>query len=92
MWAAEPSRSGSDPLLRELLVQVEAHRAGWEAAGSAISLPAERFRTPGVEMTGAGTRWPEVVHAAFHSPWAWARTGELETDLEEVPRRWIADA
>jgi NADPH2:quinone reductase len=63
-----------------------------EAAGPAISLPAEAIRTSGVEITGAGNIPPEVVPEAMTQVWDWIKENKLCIDIERVPLKDIADA
>jgi NADPH:quinone reductase-like Zn-dependent oxidoreductase len=63
-----------------------------QAAGPTITLPADRLRTSGLELTGIGTVAPEVIAEALAQTWEWTRTGSLWMDLETVPLRDVARA
>ena len=63
-----------------------------QAAGSAITFPAEALRTSGLELTGAGSIPMEVLPEAMEQVWAWMREKKLAIDVEKMHLRDIAQA
>lgn len=64
-----------------------------ESAGSALTLPADSLRTSGVEIYGAAKGLdPETMGEVYGQIVTWARSGELDFDIEEVPLSDIATA
>ncbi len=63
-----------------------------QSAGPTICLPADRLRTSGLELTGAGNVFPDVVAEALEQTWEWIRQGTLHMDVERVPLRNVSQA
>jgi NADPH2:quinone reductase len=64
-----------------------------EAAGPALSLPADALRTSGLEICGAGAGiTPDAIAEASEQVWTWLRAGSLRAEIERVPLRDIEAA
>jgi NADPH:quinone reductase-like Zn-dependent oxidoreductase len=85
LQALVPRQAGFAPR-RVRLVQIG------QAAAPTITLPADRLRTSGLELTGIGSVAPEAVAEALARTWDWTRAGSLRMDLETVPLCNVAEA
>jgi NADPH:quinone reductase-like Zn-dependent oxidoreductase len=64
-----------------------------EAAGPAISLPADALRTSGLEISGAGANLSaEAMAEGSSQVWDWIKEGKLHMDIERVPLRDVENA
>jgi NADPH2:quinone reductase len=64
-----------------------------EAAGPAITLPADALRTSGLEITGGGGGLtPETVVEGTTQVWEWVKAGALQAEIEVVPLKDVARA
>jgi len=63
-----------------------------QAAGAAISFPAEALRTSGLELSGVGNVPPEALPQALEQVWTWVREGKLTMNIEKVDLSCVTEA
>ena len=64
-----------------------------EAAGPAITLPADALRTSGLEITGGGGGLtPEAIAEGTTQVWEWIKAGKLQAEIEVVPLKDVERA